>query len=84
MAEGELRWNVYNLVYAAESLRSIHAGFASVEGHMDEHPTRTGVQAERDDGNIGPGKLPRATTLPIRSSPKTVMMCSDRAQDRFF
>jgi hypothetical protein len=60
---GQLRWGVYDLVYGAESLRSIHAGYAAVDGHFDEHPDWIGVIVERNEGNDGSGKLLWAATL---------------------
>ncbi len=60
---GELLWSIYKLVYQAESLMSVHAGYASVSGHLDEHPDWTGIRSERQDGNNGSGKLLWAATL---------------------
>ena len=55
-SEEELLWS-YRLVYGGESGAGIHAGLASVFGHLDERPDWTGVLTERQEANDGSGKL---------------------------
>jgi hypothetical protein len=54
--EKELLWS-FRLVYGGESGAGIHAGLASVMGHLDEKPRWTGVFPERQEENDGSGKL---------------------------
>jgi hypothetical protein len=56
-------WSVYHLVYGAESLTNIHAGYAAVDRHLDERPGWIGIHSDRQDGNDGSGKLLWAATL---------------------
>ena len=55
-AEGELRWS-YRLVFAGESGTTVHAGFASVVGHLIEHPRLIGIRADRMEAGDGSSKL---------------------------
>ncbi len=68
MAEGDavagelVRW-AYQVVYAAESGEGIHAGFASVIGHLVERPQCWGIRRDRYEAGDGAGKILWAATL---------------------
>lgn len=55
-AEGDLRWS-YRLVFAGESGTSVHAGLASVVGHLVDHRTLTGIRPDRQEAGDGSSKL---------------------------
>ncbi len=60
--DGELLWT-YELVYGGESAAGIHAGFASVSGHLVDQPNWTGIAADRQEVGDGSGLLLWATPL---------------------
>lgn len=59
---GEVVWT-YHLVYGAESGEGIHAGLASVVGHLIEGPGWYGISVERQQPSDGAGKILWAATL---------------------
>ena len=59
---GELMWS-FRLVYGGESAAGIHAGLASVCGHIDEQDASTGVRSARLEASDGSGMLLWAATL---------------------
>jgi hypothetical protein len=60
--EDELLWS-YRLVYRGESTVGVHAGFASVVGHLDPQPAWTSIRLSRDEAGDGSGKLLWAAPL---------------------
>ena len=55
-SDDELHWS-YRLVYKGESGGGVHAGFASVVGHLDPQPAWAGIRLSREEAGDGSGKL---------------------------
>jgi hypothetical protein len=61
-SDDELQWS-YRLVYGGESAAGVHAGFASVAGHLDPQPAWTAIRLSRVESGDGSGKLLWAAPL---------------------